>query len=44
LNDISTYRQEALPRLKSTIDSFQEMVDMGNEQVEKLEKEKDIFN
>lgn len=43
LNDISTYRQEALPRLKSTIGAFQEMVDMGNEQVEKLEKENQIF-
>ncbi|MCR5704892.1 MAG: toxic anion resistance protein [Eubacterium sp.] len=43
LDEISTYRQEALPRLKDTIGTFQEMVDMGNEQVEKLEKEKKVF-
>ncbi len=43
LDDISKYRQEALPRLKSTIGEFQEMVEMGNEQVEKLEREKEIF-
>ena len=37
LEDISTYKQAALPKIKATIESFQEIADMGNEYIERLE-------
>ena len=37
LEDISTYKQAALPKIKATIESFQEIADMGNEYIQRLE-------
>lgn len=37
LEDISTYKQAALPKIKATIESFQEIADMGNEYIARLE-------
>ena len=37
LEDISTYKQAALPKIKATIESFQEIADMGNEYLSRLE-------
>lgn len=42
LNDISTYKTEALPRLKQTISDFQTLVVEGESQIEKLEKASNI--
>lgn len=38
LEDISTYKQQALPRIKQTIAEFQALADEGNKQIERLEK------
>lgn len=38
LNAISSYNQEALPRLKETISQFKELADLGEKQISKLEK------
>lgn len=38
LNAISSYKQEALPRLKETISQFNELADLGEKQISKLEK------
>ncbi|WP_195999939.1 toxic anion resistance protein [Clostridium sp. 1001271B_151109_B4] len=38
LNAISSYKQEALPRLKETISQFKELADLGERQISKLEK------
>ncbi len=38
LNAISSYKQEALPRLKETISQFKELADLGEKQISKLEK------
>jgi uncharacterized protein YaaN involved in tellurite resistance len=38
LNSISTYKQEALPAMRKTIEDFRELAARGEEQVEKLEK------
>lgn len=43
LNDISTYKTEALPRLKETIQEYQELVIEGEKQVQKLEKASNIL-
>lgn len=40
LNAISTYKQEALPRMRETIDKFKVLADMGEKEIEKLEKGK----
>ena len=37
LEDISTYKQAALPKIKATIEQFQEIADMGNEYISRLE-------
>ena len=37
LNAISTYKQEALPKLKETITQFKELADLGEKQIFKLE-------
>jgi len=38
MDAISTYKQEALPKMKETINQFRELVTKGDEQVAKLEK------
>lgn len=38
LDSISTYKQEALPRMKNTINQFKELAEKGEEQIQKLEK------
>ena len=38
VNAISSYKQEALPRLKETISQFKELADLGEKQISKLEK------
>lgn len=38
LDEISTYKQEALPMMKQTIEQFRELADKGEAQVEKLAK------
>lgn len=37
LEDISTYKQQALPRIKATIAEFQEIAETGNEYIARLE-------
>ena len=39
LDDLSKYRQEALPRMRQTIEAFQEMAQEGEEQIAKLERQ-----
>lgn len=38
LNDISAYKQEALPQIKATIDAFQQMAIEGETEIAKMEK------
>jgi uncharacterized protein YaaN involved in tellurite resistance len=38
MNAISAYKQEALPRMKSTISQFRELAQKGEEQIERMEK------
>lgn len=38
LDSISTYRQEALPKMRDTINQFKELAAKGEEQIEQLEK------
>jgi uncharacterized protein YaaN involved in tellurite resistance len=38
LDSISTYKQEALPKMRDTINQFRELASRGEEQIEKLEK------
>jgi len=38
LDSISTYKQEALPKMRQTIDQFREMADDGEKQIVRLEK------
>ncbi|MCU6712100.1 toxic anion resistance protein [Paenibacillus sp. J5C_2022] len=38
LDSISTYKQEALPRMRDTIHQFRELADAGEEQIQRLEK------
>ena len=37
LEDISTYKQQALPRIKQTIAEFQAIADEGQKRVDQLE-------
>jgi uncharacterized protein YaaN involved in tellurite resistance len=37
LDSISTYKQEALPKMRDTINQFKELASRGEEQIEKLE-------
>lgn len=38
LDSISTYKQEALPRMRDTIMQFRELADTGEEQIQRLER------
>lgn len=38
LDSISVYKQEALPRMRETIDQFRELADSGEQQIQRLEK------
>lgn len=38
LDSISTYKQEALPRMRETINQFKELADTGEQQIQRLEK------
>ena len=38
LEDISNYKQEALPQMRQTIDMFNELAQTGEAQIEKMEK------
>ena len=38
LDAISAYKQEALPKMKETVNQFKELADKGEQQIEKLEK------
>lgn len=38
LDSINTYKQEALPKMRDTINQFRELADKGEEQIRKLEK------
>jgi uncharacterized protein YaaN involved in tellurite resistance len=42
LDSISTYKQEALPAMRETINHFRELAARGEEQIEKLEKGKKL--
>jgi uncharacterized protein YaaN involved in tellurite resistance len=37
-DDISTYKQQALPKMKETIDQFRQLADVGEKQILRLEK------
>lgn len=39
LDDLSRYRQEALPRMRQTIDAFQELAIEGESQISRLERQ-----
>jgi uncharacterized protein YaaN involved in tellurite resistance len=38
LDSISTYKQEALPKMRETINQFRELADDGEKQIQRLEK------
>ncbi|WP_152393821.1 toxic anion resistance protein [Paenibacillus guangzhouensis] len=38
LDSISTYKQEALPKMRDTINQFRELADTGEQQIQRLEK------
>ncbi|GGD51432.1 toxic anion resistance protein [Paenibacillus nasutitermitis] len=38
LDSISTYKQEALPKMRDTINQFRELADTGEKQIQRLEK------
>lgn len=38
LDSISSYKQEALPKMRDTITQFRELADQGEQQIKKLEK------
>ncbi len=38
LDAINTYKQEALPKMRDTINQFRELADKGEEQIQQLEK------
>ncbi|NQX43998.1 toxic anion resistance protein [Paenibacillus tritici] len=40
LDSISTYKQEALPKMRETINQFRELADNGEQQIRRLEKGK----
>lgn len=44
LDDISTYRQEALPRMRATIDAFNEMATEGSARINEMEKRGLLLN
>ena len=38
MDAISTYKQEALPKMKETISQFKELAEKGEQQIQRLEK------
>ncbi|MNJ02390.1 hypothetical protein D3C73_1623370 [compost metagenome] len=38
LDSISTYKQEALPRMRETFNQFRELADNGEQQIQRLER------
>lgn len=40
---ISTYKQEALPKMKETINQFKEMTKVGEQQIQRLEKAEELM-
>ena len=38
LDSISTYKQEALPKMRDTINQFKELAAKGEEQIQQIEK------
>lgn len=38
LDSISTYKQEALPKMRETINQFRDLADSGEQQIVRLEK------
>ncbi|WP_438432658.1 toxic anion resistance protein [Gorillibacterium sp. sgz500922] len=40
LDSVSTYKQQALPKMRETIQQFREMADSGEQQIQRLEKGK----
>lgn len=38
MDAINTYKQEALPKMKETINQFKELAEKGEQQIQKLEK------
>lgn len=38
LDSIGTYRQEALPKMRDTVNQFKELAAKGEEQIQQLEK------
>lgn len=42
LNSINSYKQEALPKLKETINQFRELADLGEKQISKIEKQREL--
>lgn len=40
LNDIATFKEEALPKMAETVKQFKELADMGEKEIEKLERSK----
>ena len=38
LNSINAYKQEALPKMRETIEQFRELAAKGEEQIQQLEK------
>ncbi len=38
IDDISKYKQEALPKMKETINQFKELAEKGEQQIQRLEK------
>jgi uncharacterized protein YaaN involved in tellurite resistance len=38
IDDISKYKEEALPKMRQTIEQFKELADKGEKQIQKLEK------
>ncbi|WP_054954861.1 toxic anion resistance protein [Paenibacillus dakarensis] len=42
LDSISTYKQEALPKMRETINQFRELADSGEQQIHRLERGKQL--
>lgn len=38
MDSINTYKQEALPKMRETIEQFRELAAKGEEQIQQLEK------
>jgi len=42
IDAISNFKQEALPRMKQTVEQFRELAEQGEERIKMLEKASDI--